>query len=190
MDRIEDVDAPKTLDPPPRLAMAGVGAVSGLMSGIVFFHPATMSWAPGAIFVVAVMIPFRGSLGFWWVRALGAAFVGWVGYLAAVITVTSMHEPRFPLAVFGAAGAIGALVTGKGLLVLIGHPWRYGVLWRMVGIGTGAGLLFGALFPIDGLESIPLAFLIWQAATASPLGRLLVEVRSHRDRPLGPAARS
>ena len=190
MPEVRDVNAPKTFD--IDLRMSGPGLVSGILSvvttGLSWWAAAmteasmflaALVFAPGALFGFAVMIPFRRVLAYWWPRAIGAALICVLAYGVAMSFVSVRSGPSW----FGSlalAGAVGALIAGKGLLVLIGYPWRYRVLAAMVLIGALLGPLFGFI--------LYLAYIPWQALTAIPLGALLKEAEAaHAPSPGRPA---
>ncbi|MEW4566410.1 hypothetical protein AB1L88_00950 [Tautonia sp. JC769] len=195
MSRIDDVNAPKTLELPSLpspipdvLVLSAWGGLAGFLA--IALHYAAFRLdptgrttviealvLPGIPFGIASVIPFRGLVRAWWPRALLAAATGGMAHVSGIVAAESTGY----LSVV-AAGVTSALVAGVGLLAALGRFDRPGLLGAMVGAGTAIGLLF--MLPIVfGLGNAFFGlwifgfFPIWQAAVAAPLGLLRAELR-------------
>jgi hypothetical protein len=193
MNRIDDVNAPKTLElhMPAWVNLALLGFFSGVASIVLFFQfidtigdsfvednvlvqrPTPTFFAPGIPFGIAAMVPFIGRVTYWWPRSLLAAAACGVAH-AIAFAVADQAE----LGVWG-AGLIGAAITGKALLVLLGRPWAYQTLVAMVAAGGLVGLVFHWIASHAPLLAF-LVYPVWQVAVAMPLGGLIQGRRSPR----------
>lgn len=190
MDRIEDVNAPKTLDfgIPDEVVLAFLGFLSGIFSTTLSYvlfeaigdpqlRDAGLYLAPGAWFAVAVMLPFRKLVTYWWPRTILAIAVCACAHALAfdLTTVTIRANAKLPawkiLLWIMTVGAMGAFICGKGVLILLGRPWRYQILALMMTAGALLMLFFSLAYFI---------YPIWQAAVAAPLGGLRRELRAER----------
>ena len=177
---LDSVNSPKAID--FDLGPALAGTASGVLSAaLCLLGPVAaprdpelrvivlqvIALTPGVSFGVAAMTPFREVLDYWWPKAIAAVLLCAVAHEVAL----AIASPR-SAGSSAAAGAIGSLIAGKGLLVVIGHPWRYRVLAAMV----AAGALVGPAFSFINI----FAYIPWQLLVAAPLGSLLTEVRAAR----------
>jgi hypothetical protein len=163
--------------------MAALGLCAGFASWVgIFWLPNGILWWPGACFGLIVALPLAWRKSHRSLRLAGACVVGTISYFVAYCVQgqesTQGDNVRYVVAA-GAAGAAGALLSGAGLLVVLGRLADFLVVLLMVVEGTVAGVTFGlmiAFLPNDNTTwplKVLSGFVAWQSLTALPLGHLL-----------------
>ncbi len=165
---------------PPVLWLAGLGALSGLVSSLapdavenikMFGVPVY----PGPLFGLVIAFGvYRWGKASWWAALL--AFVVTVGvWIAAVrgfhmVTDDATSNIYLGGLVAGAIGAAGTMLGGAITLPAL----RRAPDWLLVaGVGALAGLLVGPEMQLPNDKSFLLLFSVWQAAVAGCIGYAL-----------------
>ncbi len=164
---------------PPVLWLAGLGALSGLLSSIGFGpaeHIKVLGVAvyPGVLFglVIAFGI-YRWGKASWWAAllALVVTVAVWIAAVRGFHMVTDNARSNIYLGGL-VAGAIGAAGTMLGGAITLPALRRLPDWLLMIGVGAIAGLLVWFDVRILGTNFLPL-FLVWQAAVAGCIGYAL-----------------
>ena len=163
----------------PVLWLAGLGALSGLLSSIGF-GPAEhvkvlgVPIYPGPLFGLVIAFGvYRWGKASWWaaVLALVVTAAAWIAAMRGFHGVTDDGARNIYLGGL-VAGAIGAAGTMLGGAITLPALRRLPDWLLTVGVGAVAGLLVepAARMPDD---SFLLLFLVWQAAVAACIGYAL-----------------
>lgn len=164
---------------PPVLWLAGLGAVSGLLSSIApeaAEHIKLLGVAiyPGALFGLVIGFGvYRWGKASWWAALLAFAVTvaAWIAAMRGfhVVTDDAVRNIYLGGLVAGAIGAAGTMLGGAITLPALRHvpDWLF-----TAGIGALAGLLVGSN-PRMLDANFLLLFLVWQAAVASCIGYAL-----------------
>ena len=165
---------------PSSAMMMGCGAAAGLLSGASWLLDlrAAITWLPGAVYGVAIMLPFVGRFPHWWARCVLVTLVTTGAYyLAVAIQQASRGSGDMQcLATAATAGLVGAGISGLAVVVATGMWRRRGVLVPIIAAGGTMGLVFGLLLIyVHGdqyyVMKLTAGYVLWQSATALPLGR-------------------
>ena len=167
------------------LPMAGIGALTGLISGIPSPLP-DMRLDDAGLLLNASGVPLHAGIAFglgiglmmWlWVtrdpaKCLLAAALTMIGWLAAVNTANDVFQAIVGSELFGlllagfSGGAIGAGLTAFGSGIAA-EPIRQPKNWILiVVVGTVLGVL---LYPAADLDALVLLFVPWQALVAAAM---------------------
>ena len=161
---------------PPVLWLAGLGALSGLLSGLV--GPAVehikvlgVPVYPGPLFGLVIAFGvYRWGKTSWWVAVLALVVTvgAWIAAVRGFHIVTDNAARNIYLGGL-AAGAIGAAGTMLGGAITLPDLRRLPDWLLTVGVGAVAGLLVGP----EPDNNLLLLFLAWQAVVAGCIGYAL-----------------
>ena len=164
---------------PPVFWLAGLGALSGLLSSIApeaveHIKILGVPVYPGSLFGLVIAFGvYRWGKASWWVAvlALVVTLAAWIAAMRGFYAVTGDATSNIYLGGL-VAGAIGAAGTMLGGAITLPALRRLPEWLLTVGVGAVAGLLVGFDERILGASFLPL-FLVWQAAVAACIGYAL-----------------
>jgi len=161
---------------PPVLWLAGLGALSGLLSGLV--GPAVehikvlgVPVYPGSLFGLVIAFGLcRWGKASWWaaVLALVVTLGAWIVAVRGFHIVTDNAVRNVYLGGL-VAGAIGAAGTMLGGAITLPSLRRLPDWLLILGVGAAAGLLIGP----EPDNNLMLLFIVWQAVVAGCFGYAL-----------------
>lgn len=165
--------------------MACYGLVAGILSGSALYLPWGLFWAPGILFGIAVMLPFRRAIPHWPAQTYGAVLLSGGLYFTVVLILADVslynHFLHIPV-----ASLISSSLLGWGISALL----RARMSRMLLLCFAGAGILGGLLFEFIGFVSIfnpdasyrllrvIVAYGAWQSIVAGPVGLLKVPLDS------------
>jgi len=164
---------------PPVLWIAGLGALSGLLSSLEpealkHFKALGVPIYPGPLFGLVIAFGvYRWGKASWWaaILVLVVTVAAWIAAVRGFLGVTDNATSNIYLGGFvaGAIGAAGTMLGGAIIIpVLRGSPD-----WLLtIGVGAVAGLL---IVPAERMpeDYLLLLFVVWQAAVAACIGYAL-----------------
>lgn len=165
---------------PPDLWLAGLGALSGLLSSIApdaveHIKVLGVPVYPGPLFGLVIAFGvYRWGKASWWaaVLALVVTVAAWIAAMRGFYTVTGNATSNIYLGGV-VAGAIGAAGTMLGGAITVPAMRRLPHWLLTIGIGALAGLLVGPEMQLPDDKNFLLLFMVWQAGVAACIGYAL-----------------
>jgi hypothetical protein len=197
----------ETVSPRTPYVMAGLGLVSGLLTGLVPFFP---DWIPKSagpviiqddqapilapVFFAVVMVAalrldghrdrraaltMLAAVGLAWLAAVNAAFYSEPAIVSWLSDIVPAIDSASGRATIAglAAGAIGAAVTALGFCYCSKSLRDRRLIATIVLVGAGAGLLLPTNFASKSQSDLLSLFVIWQSTVAAAFGYALTRVR-------------